>query len=483
MSSLRKQTLWSMLPVLVTAIVGIATVPLYFRVLGDQMYAMWFYVGTLTGAFGFMDLGLGVAVGRYMGVALGANDQNAAKEYWATGNVIVLPFLLLFTAVFIVVGTVFGPSWFKVSGHDATILRWAVLWGGFGLFFAYYGQMWHSLAQTHLDFKYLAILRTWFSLLASLGSVVVALWTRNVAAIFAFTSCLALIQFALLFYRGQHHYQLPLKLAGFKKNRFKEMLPYTLKTCGQLLSGSVLGSLDRIFLGRVAPALDFAVFNVSINIGGRLSSLSTAAMGPIFNNTTRGVGGDQSRKPADIYRESFNLMFPWYSLAMIGVFFWSAPVTEVWLGAKYGTAVGQVFPWVVAGLCLNALASISTAQTGSLNRVGTGLIIQSSVSLLALAFVLLGWFLHGIVGAAIGFFCARLFLFFQDALVRKWIGIPLSEYYSAVLVILRQLALVGGLWLAFNLFTTQSLILLVGCAFCVLAASLIELRILWRSKK
>ena len=71
-------------------------------------------------------------------------------------------------------------------------------------------------------------------------------------------------------------------------------------------------------------------------------------MGPVFHNTTRGVGGDVSRSPALIYKESFRLLFPWFSLAIIGVFFWSGPVTDVWLGDQYGEPVAQVFPWVVA---------------------------------------------------------------------------------------------------------------------------------------
>ena len=41
---------------------------------GAELYALWFYVLTFTGAFGFMDLGLGVAVGRYIGVALGREN-------------------------------------------------------------------------------------------------------------------------------------------------------------------------------------------------------------------------------------------------------------------------------------------------------------------------------------------------------------------------------------------------------------------------
>lgn len=466
-----------MMPILVMSLVSVVSVPLYFRVLGDQMYAMWFYVGTLTGAFGFMDLGIGVAVGRFIGVAMGRNDQSAVEEYWATGNAVVLPFILIFATVFVLVGGIWGPEWFKVTGNDAATLRWAILWGGFGLFFSYYGQMWNILAQAHLDFKYLSILRTWTGLLSTLGTVGVALLSKNVAVIMAYSTVLGLLQFVLLYLRGNNHYKLPLKISNFRKSRLIEMLPYTLKTFGQLISGSVLGSMDRVFLGRLAPATDFAAFGVSQNIGGRISGLSVAIMGPIFNNTARGVGGDRSNKPINVYRESFKLMFPWYSLVIIGVFFWSEPVTKLWLGVKYGNAVGQTFPWVVAALCLNAIANISGAQLGGLNRVGTGLIVQTLASLLSATGVIAGWYWGGISGAAVGYFSARFVFVLQDALVRNWIKVPLDEYLTIVFIIVRQVAMLGCVWGVFRFLPKNSPVQSLGAIMAAILSAGVEMAV------
>src|SRR5688572_3644069 len=98
--SLKRQTLWSILPLVSVTLVNIVSVPLFYRYLGAEMYALWFYVATFIGAFGFMDFGIGVAVGRYVGVALGGGDVAAAREYWGTGNVIVIPLLALMAMIF-----------------------------------------------------------------------------------------------------------------------------------------------------------------------------------------------------------------------------------------------------------------------------------------------------------------------------------------------------------------------------------------------
>src|SRR6267143_3076110 len=105
--SLKKQTLWSVAPLLLVTVINIVSVPLFYRYLGAELYALWFYVLTFTGAFGFMDLGLGVAVGRYVGVALGQNDVQAVREYWGTGNAIALPLLAVMGLGFGVIGVLF----------------------------------------------------------------------------------------------------------------------------------------------------------------------------------------------------------------------------------------------------------------------------------------------------------------------------------------------------------------------------------------
>ena len=71
---------------LVTAAVGFFSLPMFLNYLGTEMYALWGYITTYTLMFGFADMGLGVVVGRYVGVALGKNDLAAVRGYWGTGN-------------------------------------------------------------------------------------------------------------------------------------------------------------------------------------------------------------------------------------------------------------------------------------------------------------------------------------------------------------------------------------------------------------
>src|SRR6266487_1437085 len=93
--SLKRQTVWSMAPLLTITVVSLFSLPLLYRYLGGEMFALTGYISTVSGLFGFADLGLGSAVGRYVGIALGKGDQAAAREYWGTGNLLALPLLAL----------------------------------------------------------------------------------------------------------------------------------------------------------------------------------------------------------------------------------------------------------------------------------------------------------------------------------------------------------------------------------------------------
>ncbi len=73
--SIKRQTLWSMAPLLVVTALNLISIPLFYRYLGADLYALLFYVASVSGSFGFMDLGIGTAISRFMGVALGKGDR------------------------------------------------------------------------------------------------------------------------------------------------------------------------------------------------------------------------------------------------------------------------------------------------------------------------------------------------------------------------------------------------------------------------
>jgi O-antigen/teichoic acid export membrane protein len=412
--SLKKQTLWSLAPLIVVTAVNILSVPLFYRYLGAELYALWFYVLTFTGAFGFMDLGLGVAVGRYVGVALGRNDLQAVREYWGTGNAIAVPLLAIMGVIFGVIGVIFGPKWFNVDPSLVGLLRWSFVAGGIGLFLSYYGQFWLILSQAHLDFKFLSLLRIGTSLLQIVPSIILAWATRNPLILIFWTAVIAALQLAIFVVHAKKSYQLNFGFGHAGWHRAREMATYTGKTFAALLVGSFLGSADRLVLGKLAPAFDFTNYAISSNVGGRILGLSGAVMGPVFSNTNRAVGRGSRKSIAAVYNEIFDFTFPWYVLISIWIWIWHPAFLRLWLGQRLAVAVGPIFVPIIVGCCLTAISNISAAQLGSLNRVGTSLIFNILTGTLLVAGVYAGWHWNGVVGVAWAFLISRAVVIAQD---------------------------------------------------------------------
>jgi hypothetical protein len=327
------------------------------------MYSLWLYINTFTGLFGFADLGLGVAVGRYMGVALGRGDGAAVREYWGTGNVIAIPLLVLMGLAFALVGVVFGPKLINISPENVSLFRACFVLGGFGLFLGYYGQFWNILLQAHLDFKFSGVVRIGTGLLQVIPAVVLARVTGSPFWIILWSVVVGGLQLGLMASYSRRRFGLGFDLRAARWTRVREMATYTSKTFATLVAGGTLGSIDRLVLGKLASIADFANYAICANVGGRLQVLGTAVMGPVFNNTSRSVGGGRETSAA-IYNEMFHFTFGWYLLAAIWTTVWHPVLLRLWLGQELGAQVAPVFTPLVVAFCITAMANISGAQLG-----------------------------------------------------------------------------------------------------------------------
>ena len=409
------------MPLLVMAVIGFFSLPLFLRYLGDDMYALWGYIATFTGMFGFADLGLGVAVGRYIGVALGKNDHEAVRGYWGTGNLIMIPFLMLVSLVFIGLGVWLGPKWFNVPSGQAGLFRGCFVAGGFGLFFSYYITYWQVLSQAFLDFKFIGLLRVVMTCLQILPAIGIAYFTKNPLLLVGWSSFISLLQLGIFIWHAHRNYHLGLNLRQASVAHAREMAAYTGKNFLALIVGSIFGSADRVMLGKFAPPAAFSPYFFSGNIAARLQSLSVAVMGPVFYNTNRVVDGSRDLA-VKIYNDTFAFVFEWYLLAAIWLGLWHPVLLRVWLAHTMGKDLWQptailvaplLVPLVIAG-CLTALANISGAQLASFNRLGTTIGFTIAAGLLAVAGVWIGWRAAGVTGVAYGFLFSRIAYVAQD---------------------------------------------------------------------
>jgi O-antigen/teichoic acid export membrane protein len=330
--------------------------------------------------------------------------------------------------VFAILGFVFGPRWFNVSPENVATLQWAFVAAAAGLFFSYYGQFWNILAQVNLDFRFISILRVVSTTLQIGGAILLAAWTRNAILIVAWGSLLAGVQLIALIWHARSRYQFGILWRFARLARMREMASFTTKTFFTLLVNSLLGGIDRLALGKLAAPIDFAHYTICTNAGQRVNGLSVSIMGPIFGNSSRAIGAGGKQKVAEIYEESFDLMYGWLVLVAVWVIVWRHAILTLWLGTDLGSAVEPILPPIIIAYCITAIANISGAQLGPLNRVGIGLVIHIITGVLVALCVYLGWRWGGLVGVAYGFLISRIAFIAQDFFVismikaRGWLG-------------------------------------------------------------
>jgi O-antigen/teichoic acid export membrane protein len=420
--SIKRQTLWSLAPLVVTAAVAFFSAPLFVRYLGTEMYAMFLYVTGVSAMFGFADLGLGTVVGRNISMALGKNDLAAVRRYWGTGNLIVLPVLILVTLGFIGLMVWLGPLWFdKLAPTHVGLFRACLVVNGLGLFFAYYGTFWLAVSQAYLDFKFIGLIRAVVSPLQIIPSVLLAGHTHNPFWVLAWGTLVVMVQLGILIWHARRHYSLGLCLGSARLSCAREMAGYTAKMIVGLVMGAMFAPMVPSLLGRLATTVAFVPYGLSNNIAARLQSLSVAVMGPVLHNTARVMEGSRVAT-AKIYNDSFAFMFDWYLLAVLWLGLWHPILLRAYLihtmgyplGQDTAVAVGPLLIPLVLACAFSAMSNISTAQLTSINRLGTTIIFSIAAGLLSVAGVLLGWRMAGMLGAVYGYLFSRIALVAQD---------------------------------------------------------------------
>jgi len=109
----------------IVTIIGLVIMPLVVNHLGDRLYGVWVLVGTVTGYFAFLDLGLSSAVMRFVSQALGRGDKRKADE-WISLALVCFSILALIS-ILLSVGVWLSAPWFLSDPKEARAIPLALL--------------------------------------------------------------------------------------------------------------------------------------------------------------------------------------------------------------------------------------------------------------------------------------------------------------------------------------------------------------------
>jgi O-antigen/teichoic acid export membrane protein len=163
--------------VVVNMITGLLVMPFLIRTMGTSTYGLWVLIGTLTGYFGILDLGVSSALGRLVAAHRARAEHDEVNKVMSTGVSLLLIASLLVCVAIGVVLFVF-PVLFNVPPSAALDVRYSIILVGLNLAFAFPGFAFQGFLWAHERFELInsidipiLILRTILSLTLVTGAM------------------------------------------------------------------------------------------------------------------------------------------------------------------------------------------------------------------------------------------------------------------------------------------------------------------------
>ncbi len=394
--SVLKHTGYNLLGSVIPMVVGIVTVPMYLRLIGDARYGVLAIVWLFLGYFGLFDPGITRAALFHIARLNGEEHARERESVFWTALVVNLGFGLVGGIVLYLAARPLFMSTFKMPaamrGEVMSSLPWLAASIPVSIVTAILG----GALQARDRFGTYNAIYVFNAFLAQLVPLAVAYWhgpdlawlipavllARTAGAI---PSIVALIGILPLGTGG-----------GFDRTRLKSLFSYGGWVVITNLLSPVLDSMDRMLIGSVLSAEAVAFYTVPSNLVSRLSILPGSLVSSLFPKLSRGSAEDSSRLASDAVTTLSAVMTPVVIAALGGI----AIFMQLWVGHSFAQHSIPVAIALLVGIWVNSLAFVPAAHLNAINRPDLPAKFHACE---LIPFLLVLWFgLHyfGLLGAA-----------------------------------------------------------------------------------
>ncbi len=430
-SSLGKSALRSSLATTSMNMVNLATglllTPFVMASLGDTQNGYWVIIKMVIGYYGFIDLGISMAIARFMAVALGRGDKEQAVRIVQTGLsfVLLLDVLLL---VLLVAASLFMPQ--LTAAEEARAIRQLFLIAGVGMLMSLPGRIYMGILRANVRQDIISW-QTIANNLLRAGAVYVVLKMGFGIISLTTISSVALVVLSVSFYFSARRL-MP------EATRFAPRLDRSiLKDLFGYGSALTMASLGDVFRWSSAPVIAAVfcgpVFVTHLNIALSLSRYGTACAAgffsvlmPVFGQL---FGAGDSVRLKRVFYKTLHMTITTAGLIFGGLLFLGDDFIRNWVGAEYLDAN-------IALICMTVGLMVALMQNPVVTLMqGLGLAKWYAISngIEAGLNVLLCLLLHkmGMLGFGLAFMIPMLLvkLTLQPILILRKAGWSFWEYY------------------------------------------------------
>lgn len=394
--SIRRHTAYNLLGSLAPMVIGVVTVPIYLRLIGDARYGVLALVWLFLGYFGLFDPGITRAALFHI-ARLGHPGQEQEREsvFW-TALVINLGFGLVGGITLYLLATPFFMTTFKMPeamrGEVLATLPWlaasvpvAIITGVLG------GAM-----QARESFAAFNLINAGTAMLSQLAPVSVAYFRgpdlRWLIATVVITRFAAVIPMLAVLAR-----QMPLGVGGrFERARVRTLFTYGGWVTITNLINPILTTMDRMVIGSVIGASAVAIYTVPFNLVSRVSILPGSVATSLFPKLSRGDRKSSKQLAEDAIVTLSAVMTPLIVLGIGGLHLFM----HYWVGASFADKAAPVGVILLAGVWINGLAIIPYEHLQAIDRPDLTAKFHAIEVLPFLGVLWVGVYSFGLIGAA-----------------------------------------------------------------------------------
>ena len=396
--SIRKNSLWNLIGLAAPSVVGLLTIPVLLRGLGNELFGLLTLIWVLVGYFSLFDLGLGRAYTQFGSSSDLSKLVN--KKIIRTGFIFSLSLglfggVLVFLMRDVVVSEIFNVSklHFNEAKNSLAIVALAIP-------LTVVTSVFRGMLEGFEDFKSVNILRLFFGILNFIVPMIVVLITPSLE--YVVTSLIILR--AVVTYL---HYKLLLNHINLvdiykMKSNFSDGM--RLVKFGSWISvtnviGPIMVNADRFILSHLVGASLIVFYTIPADMLMRVLVLPEAISSVLFAKFSKIIKTDKTYS-LFLCKKSFLIYIILMIFICSPILLFGTEIIVFWLGSSYGETSGTILKILALGLFFNAITNVPYVYiqaSGNSKITATFHIIELIIYVPLLVYLVK---LYGVYGAA-----------------------------------------------------------------------------------
>lgn len=401
-----------------TALVGLAVVPIYLRLLGIEAYGLIGIYSSLSALFSLLDFGLAPAINREVARRTSEQNLQPVRELLHT-----LAFVYWSMAGAIAVVAVLGAPLLANGWLQSTLLPQQTVSSSLTLIGIVIACRWAQAlyAGALLGAERMALVSSIgmaMSLLGSVGAVAVLAWVApRIEAFFVWQAGVGLVHTMLLRIAAWRVVG-KAPTSRFSLAALKGIWRFSAGISAVAVAGVLLTQVDKVILSRLLSLSDFGGYTLATVV----VSAIYLAVNPVFNviypRFTALVAAANERQLSEFYRSGTRLFATAVFPVCMTLAVFSKEIVQVWTGNQL---LAEHVSWVVSllavGAALHSVMYFPYALQLAYGVTRLPLTINSILVIVAVPLIsVLAW-QYGTIGGA----AASLLLFFFYLLLGAWL--------------------------------------------------------------